>query len=230
MRLDMFVQIKPVMGESVGLTSAPFGAGTRSRLVATGNVSVGFDRGQCRRNVKTNARRDWNDSEKGTKVNIRESLESMPLFSELSGPEIELMVPLCRVLEGRIGQYILEEGAPVHTIFFMVAGEANVRKEGQLLATVGKGAVLGEMSLLQHGPAFATIQAKGPFKAIAIDQLAFNRLLEDHARLGYKILKKIARLLTLRLMMTDAKLAECMSIPHDYRHEGHTPACPLPSQ
>jgi CRP-like cAMP-binding protein len=110
----------------------------------------------------------------------------------------------------------------------LISGEANVRKEGQLIATVGKGAVLGEMSLLQHGPAFATVQAKGPFKAIAIEQFAFSQLLEEHSRLGYKILKKIARLLTLRLMMTDSKLAECMSIPHDYRHEGDTPACPLP--
>jgi CRP/FNR family transcriptional regulator, cyclic AMP receptor protein len=167
------------------------------------------------------------DSPKNTE--IQTYLESLPLFSELSGPEIELLVPFCRVLNGTMGQYILEEGVAVHTIFFLISGEANVRKEGQLLATVGKGAVLGEMSLLQHGPAFATIQAKGPFKAIAIEQFAFSLLLEEHSRLGYKILKKIARLLTLRLMMTDAKLAECMSIPHDYRHEGTTPACLLPS-
>jgi len=162
-------------------------------------------------------------------TDIQAHLESLPLFSELSGPEIELLIPLCQVLNGTMGQYILEEGVAVHTIFFLIFGEANVRKEGQLIATVGKGAVLGEMSLLQHGPAFATIQAKGPFKAIAIEQAAFSRLLEEHSRLGYKILKKIARLLTLRLMMTDAKLAECMSIPHDYRHDGTTPACPLPS-
>jgi hypothetical protein len=43
--------------------------------------------------------------------------------------------------------------------------------------------------------------------------------LAEPARLGYKILKKIACLLALRLMMTDAKLAECMSIPHDYQHD-----------
>jgi CRP-like cAMP-binding protein len=152
-------------------------------------------------------------------VDIRACLESLPLFSELSGPEIELLAPLCRLIEGGIGHYILEEGVAVHTIFFMISGEANVRKEGTLLATVGKGAVLGEMSLLNHASGFATIQAKCPFKAIAIEQAAFARLLEEHARLGYKILKKIARLLALRLMMTDAKLSECMNIPHDYQHE-----------
>ena len=161
-------------------------------------------------------------------VDIRAWLESLPLFSELSGPEIELLAPLCRLLEGGIGQYILEEGNPVHTIFFLISGEANVRKEGTLLATVGKGAVLGEMSLLNHASAFATIQAKCPFKAIAIEQSAFARLLEEHARLGYKILKKIARLLALRLMMTDAKLSEYMNIPHDYQHE-HDSQPRLPS-
>ena len=63
-------------------------------------------------------------------------------------------------------------------------------------------------------------------KAIAIEQSAFARLLEEHARLGYKILKKIARLLALRLMMTDAKLWECMNIPHDYQHEKDSPTRP----
>ena len=167
--------------------------------------------------------------EKPAQMDIRECLESLPLFSDLTGPEIELLVPLCRVLEGGIGYYILEEGASVHTIFFLISGEANVRKEGTLLATVGKGAVLGEMSLLNHGSAFATIQAKCAFKAIAIEQAAFARLLEEHARLGYKILKKIARLLALRLMMTDAKLADCMNIPHDYQHDTGSqpgPSCP----
>jgi CRP-like cAMP-binding protein len=120
----------------------------------------------------------------------------------------------------------LEEGAAVHTIFFLISGEANVRKEGTLLATVGKGAVLGEMSLLNHASAFATIQAKCAFEAIAIEQSVFARLLEEHARLGYKILKKIARLLALRLMMTDAKLSECMNIPHDYQHENVSPGGP----
>ena len=161
-------------------------------------------------------------------MDIRGHIESLPMFSELTGPEVELIVPLCRVVSGGIGSYILEEGVSVHTIYFLISGELNVRKEGILIATVGKGAVLGEMSLLQHAPAFATIQAKGAYQALAIEQLAFSQLLEEHARLGYKILKKIARLLALRLKMTDAKLAECMSIPHDYTHETNTPSCPAP--
>jgi len=158
-------------------------------------------------------------------MDIRGHVESLPMFSELSGPEVELLVPLCRLVSGGIGNYILEEGAAVHTIYFLISGELNVRKEGMLLGTVGKGAVLGEMTLLNHAPAFATIQAKGPYQALAIEQLAFSQLLEEHARLGYKILKKIARLLALRLMMTDAKLTDCMSIPHDYRHETDDPSC-----
>jgi CRP-like cAMP-binding protein len=166
------------------------------------------------------------DTKKTAIVDIRGHLESLPMFSELTGPEVELLVPLCRLVTGGIGTYILEEGAPVHTIYFLISGEAKVRKGGMLIGTVGKGAVLGEMTLLNHAPAFASIQAKGPYEALAMEQLAFSQLLEEHARLGYKILKKIARLLALRLMMTDAKLTDCMSIPHDYRNETNSPSCP----
>ena len=52
------------------------------------------------------------DSPRNT--DIQAHLESLPLFSELSGPEIELLVPLCRVLNGSMGHYILEEGVAVH--------------------------------------------------------------------------------------------------------------------
>ena len=144
-------------------------------------------------------------------------MEELPLFSELGGPEINLLLPICRLIEGGIGHYLIHEGEPVRDIYFLLSGEATVRKEQKQIATIGKGAVIGEMTLLNHTPAFATIQAKGPFKALAIDQLAFSNLLEGHARLASVILKKIARALSLRLMMTDAKLAEALSIPHDYK-------------
>lgn len=152
-------------------------------------------------------------------MSVRAFLEELPLFFDLTGPEIDLLVPHCRLVEGRAGQRLIREGEAVWTIYFLVSGEAAVLKDNNVIASVGKGTVLGEMSLIHHSPAFATIEAKGPFQALAIDQVVFNQLLEEHARLGYKIFKKIARILTLRLMLTDSRLAEQLAVPHDYRHD-----------
>jgi CRP-like cAMP-binding protein len=152
-------------------------------------------------------------------MSVRAYLEELPLFFDLTGPEVDLLVPHCRLMEGQAGQRLIREGAPVRTIYFIVSGEAAVLKDNEVIASVGKGTVLGEMSLIHHSPAFATIEAKGPFTALAIDQAVFIQLLEEHARLGYKIFKKIARILTLRLMMTDSRLADQLHVPHDYRHD-----------
>jgi CRP-like cAMP-binding protein len=152
-------------------------------------------------------------------MSVRTYLEELPLFFDLTGPEIDLLVPHCRLVEGQAGHRLIREGEPVRTIYFLVTGEAAVLKDNMVIASVGKGTVLGEMSLIHHSPAFATIEAKGPFTALAIEQAVFIQLLEEHARLGFKIFKKIARILTLRLMMTDSRLADQIAIPHDYRHD-----------
>ncbi len=126
------------------------------------------------------------DAKRAHTTEIREHVESLPIFSELTGAEVELLVPLCRLVSGGIGNYILEEGVPVHTIYFLICGELNVRKDGMMIGTVSAGAVLGEMTLLNHSPAFATIQANGPYTALAIEQSAFSQVLEEHAAWGIK--------------------------------------------
>jgi CRP-like cAMP-binding protein len=149
--------------------------------------------------------------------NLQNELEGLPLFADLTGAEINLLVPICRLIRGGIGQYLVHEGDPVRDIYVLLTGEASVRKEHKEIATITRGAVIGEMTLLNHTPAFVTIQAKTRFTSLALDQAAFNRLLEQHARLAAVIFRKMARTLSLRLMMTDAKLAEALQIPHDYQ-------------
>lgn len=140
-------------------------------------------------------------------------IRELPLFAYLSTSEIEMLTPLARLLEGEAGVSLLKEGEPVRSIYFLLSGEAEVAKEErngsrQVIATVGKGALLGEMALVEDAPASATVVALMNFKALAFDRQAFNLLLEGCPGIGQKIFKQIARLLSQRLRTTSAQLAE----------------------
>jgi CRP/FNR family cyclic AMP-dependent transcriptional regulator len=146
-------------------------------------------------------------------MGLHAALRELPLFAYLSTSEIDMVTPLARLLEGEAGVTLLKEGEPVQNIYFLLSGEAEVAKQDrrghrQVIATVGKGALLGEMALVEDAPASATVVATRDFKAVAFDRQAFNLLLEGCPGLGWKILKQIARLLSQRLRTTSAQLAD----------------------
>lgn len=143
---------------------------------------------------------------------ITQALDTIPFFLDLTDHERELLGPLCGIREGKEGDYLIFEGAPVEHIFCLLSGKVGVYKkdkEGKkvLIASLGKGFLFGEMSFLDHGLASATVRAGLPFQALTINQDSLHRLLESQPKLGYKILMAMARLTSLRLRQADDMLA-----------------------
>ncbi len=154
--------------------------------------------------------------------NVKDMLQGLLLFSDLSSMEIDKLASHFRLIDAQKGERLIREGEMVRSIFFVVSGDATVLKEdanGKLveIATVGKRAVLGEMSLLEFVQASATIEAKGPFQALVIERATLNRVMDSNPQLGYKILKKVVRVMSQRLKTTSDQLTEFMAIPPDLR-------------
>ncbi len=152
---------------------------------------------------------------------VSRALTEVPFFSDLTDQEWELLGPLCGIREGKEGDYLIVEGAPVEYIYFLIAGKVGVYKkdkEGKkvLITSLGKGFLFGEMSFLDGGLASATVRAGLPFQVLTINQDALQRLLESQPKLGYKILKAMAHLISLRLRQADDMLAGLSDTPHDH--------------
>jgi CRP-like cAMP-binding protein len=153
-------------------------------------------------------------------MTVHETLATVPFFSDLTDHERELLGPLCNIREGKAGDHLIFEGAPVEHIFCLLSGKVGVykkNKEGQkvLIASLGKGFIFGEMSFLDGGPASATVRAGLPFHALTINQEALHRLLESQPKLGHKIFKAMARLTSLRLRQADDMLAGFPGLPNE---------------
>ena len=125
-------------------------------------------------------------------------------FADLTQSEIEKIVPLCRLVEGKAGDALIEEKDQVRTVYFLLSGAVDVikkpaRGKRMVIGSATKGAAFGEMSLVDEGLAAATVEAKEAFQALAIDQVGLRQLMDQNPELGYKIMKTIARLVSGRL-------------------------------
>ena len=143
---------------------------------------------------------------------IKEALATLPFFSGWTDLELKAIRPLCRVLAGEGGDYLILEGSPVPDIFFLLAGKVDVfkkkSKDGKnvWLASIAKDFVFGEVSFLDHNPASATVRAATAFQALTINQKALHQLLDHRPRLGYKVIQALARTTSLHLRQADAML------------------------
>ena len=60
-------------------------------------------------------------------------------------------------------------------------GSATVRRNGKKVATLGPGSVVGELSLLDHGPRTATVTADTEATVLVLDQRHFLGVLDERA-------------------------------------------------
>jgi CRP/FNR family transcriptional regulator len=142
-----------------------------------------------------------------------EILEEVALFSDLTMDELALLEPLCAMKDGKAGDFLIQEGECVESVYILLSGNATVMKarpDGKKVSIdeVGKDDLLGEVTFFKNTPASATVQATAPFKALQFNQKEFHRLLDAHPPLGLKIYKKFSRVLSVRIKKRLAQLVE----------------------
>lgn len=76
------------------------------------------------------------------------------------------------------GTVLTQEGAAVAELFYLVAGEFTVEKAGEPVATVGRGAFVGEMAFLSGALASATVVASAEGRALVFDAARLHKVTE----------------------------------------------------
>ena len=112
------------------------------------------------------------------------------------------------------GSVLMSEGQGGDFLVVLLTGEVAVSKSGddgnaRLVATVGPGAALGEMSMIDSQPRFATCTATQPIDFAVLSRKALNDILVSLPRLGNKFL-----LLLLQLMAKRLREASIQLLPH----------------
>ena len=134
-------------------------------------------------------------------------------FAEFSREDIAILAGYMDVFRVQPGEIIITEGDGGDYMLLIVEGYVDILKRGlrqeqQHMTTVGPGMTLGEMSMIDGEPRFATCIATEPtvFAVLHRDDMA--KIILDHPSLGSKILVKLVSMLSSRLRQTSARLLQ----------------------
>ena len=119
------------------------------------------------------------------------------------------------IYRAETGQALLQEGELSNFMLIIVDGEVDIVKKDAhgtplSISHAGPGKILGEMSLMDGEPRFASCVALQPTTIAVLSRLALNRILDEHPRLGAQLLIQLIALLSQRLRQTSRKLVEQM--------------------
>jgi CRP-like cAMP-binding protein len=126
-----------------------------------------------------------------------ERLAGLPLFADLSDADLAEVAARTREVTVAAGDTIATQGAYAYEFFIIEAGEADVSRDGEVIAWVGPGDVVGEIGLLVTGTRTASIVARAPMTLIGMFSREFKQI-EGHmpevaARLRETMRDRVAR-------------------------------------
>ncbi len=142
-------------------------------------------------------------------------LLELPLFDSLQGEELSLVARHILPFKLAKNTYLFKEGEEGDYICFVLKGNVNVYKTSSKgrsmhIATLPRGSTIGEMALIDETSRSATVKAPEDVNLLILPRKGFNEILENHPGTGIKILKGIARLMSLNMRRTSSLLADCV--------------------
>lgn len=145
---------------------------------------------------------------------ILEVLAPLALFEGFSSFECGQLCEYLDCYGAPSNTAVIREGEAGDFLLIVLTGRVRVTKRGadgedKAVAEAGPGAFLGEMSLIDSKPRFASCVTMEPTDVAALTRGRLNELMVDHPRLGQKLLLMLLRLMAARLRETTMKL-----LPH----------------
>lgn len=127
-----------------------------------------------------------------TKKAQLESLKAVPLFSACSKRELERVAKSADEIDMHEGALIVDQGDTGREAFVILSGDVTIKRNGRKIASLGAGDVVGELSLLDHGPRTATAVCATDCTLLVIDQKRFIGVLDMVPSIGHKLMGALA--------------------------------------
>ena len=127
-----------------------------------------------------------------SKKTYLESLRRVALFSSCSTKDLEKIAKAGDEVNMDAGSVIVDQGQTGREAFVIISGSATVKRNGKKVATLGAGAVVGELSLLDHGPRTATVVADTECTMLVISQRQFLAVIDAIPAISHKLLATLA--------------------------------------
>ena len=124
--------------------------------------------------------------------NSLKHLRYSPLFSSCSSKDLERIAKAGDRVTMAKGATMIKQGEPGKEAFIILSGKATVKRSGKKVATLGTGSVVGELSLLDHGPRTASVITDTECVMLVISQRQFLGVIDAIPALSHKLLGTLA--------------------------------------
>ena len=106
-------------------------------------------------------------------------LKAIPIFSHLSDEEAHRLAAFATETSIAEGQILMKQGDYSVELIAIEEGSADVIKDGEKIASLGKGDLIGEMGLFERRPRNADVIATSPMRVIKLTHWEIRRMSED---------------------------------------------------
>jgi len=130
-----------------------------------------------------------------------ERLAKIPLFRACTKQDLRRIASLADYDTAKRGEVIVREGRRGNELYVIVTGQADVSRDGEVVATLGAGDYFGELAVLRPAPRTATVTATTDVDLLIVTARELAILLTDVPLLARKLLSGMAA----RIQDADAK-------------------------
>ena len=136
-------------------------------------------------------------------------ISQVPLFEGLDEAQQNSLRSKMGQTTLRRGEVLFEEGEPGNRLYIITEGKvklSHTSMDGRenLLAVLGPGEIIGELTLFDPGPRSTTATAVSPVTLLHLDHADLNAILDTNPTMGKHMLRALAR----RLRRTNESLAD----------------------
>lgn len=124
---------------------------------------------------------------------IVDILAGLALFADLTRPQLQAVAHTFDEEWFTEGQRILRQGFAGSSFYVILEGEAAIRINGEIRATLGRGEFFGEVSVLLGEPPTADVVALRPLRCAALAGPETEAFLTSYPRVMFRMLQAQAR-------------------------------------
>lgn len=144
--------------------------------------------------ASTRASTDGGASRTPARALTAEQLRAIPALASYAREDLELLAYVSALRSFPARTAIVREGAEGDACFLVVAGTVVVTRQSSTspLATLGPGALVGQLALLDRAPRSATVTAQTDVMALEVKAAAFANLVNASSPIALRFQKQVA--------------------------------------
>jgi CRP/FNR family transcriptional regulator, cyclic AMP receptor protein len=114
------------------------------------------------------------------------------LFERCNRHELDALQRAATEVDVSVGRTLTRQGDVGREFFIIVAGKAEVTRNGNRIAVLGPGSFFGEMSLLDKRPRTATVTTTEPTRVLVMNVRSFDAVVASMPSVDRKMLVVLA--------------------------------------